>query len=354
MSQRMNRAALFEKLAPLSIERLREVVWTVYWRGSADVRERIEDALTLPSALPKPRRDAEPDTAALLFEVEQFVALARSGAYMGGTREVHRNERSKWRVTFRRLIDDAVRAVSAGDLDRGRRALEALLDLACDCHDHEYFHSDDPVAAMRLVVSDKVKLLWLAALEHEGFPAFVRRAAPQLIRWETRYGWTRTGFHAICEHEVPLADVIAELLRTRGGLDHWTAFADAYVTALGAAPKPSSYGWDREYGLKRRTDHLSRFHELLLERLAGTEAEDRLDRIATHPALAGPELLFFQARLAHRRGDLDDARRLVSESLHDLPGHHGFLAFAKQIAAPLPPRARAVAQKRERAAPLRG
>jgi hypothetical protein len=114
------------------------------------------------------------------------------------------------------LIDDASRAVSAGDLDRGRRALEALIDLACECQRHEYFHSDDPVAAMRLVVSDKVKLSWLAALEHEGFPAFVRRATPQLIRWETRYGWTRGGFHAICEHEVPLVDVVAEIMRSRG------------------------------------------------------------------------------------------------------------------------------------------
>jgi hypothetical protein len=353
MVQRMNRAELFEQLSPLSAERLREIVWTVYWRGSADVRERIEEALAPPSARPKTGRDAKIDAGALLAEVERFVALARSGAYLGGTREVHRTERSKWRVTFRRLIDDASRAVSAGDLDCGRRALEALIDLACECQGYEYFHSDDPVAAMRLVVSDKVKLSWLVVVEHEGFPAFVRRATPQLIRWEARYGWTRGGFHAICEHEMQLADVVAEIVRGRGGLDHWIAIADAYVDALGAALEPRGVGENREYELKRRTDRLTRFHELLLERLAGTEAEDRLDRIATHPALGGPELSFFKARLAHHRGDLDAARRLTSECLCKLPGHNGFLAFAKQIAAPLPPRAKAVAQKRERDVSLR-
>jgi hypothetical protein len=280
------------------------------------------------------------------------VSLARSGAYMGGTREVHRTERSKWRVTYRRLIDEATRAVSAGDLDRGRSALEALIDLACDCSSHNYFHSDDPVAAMRLVISDKVKLLWLAAIEREGFPAFVHRAVPQLIRWETTFGWTRSGLHAICEQEVQLADVVAELVRNRGGLDHWTAIADAYIDGLRMAPKPAGVGWDRDYALAHRTDRVSRFHELLFERLAGTEADDRLDRIATHPALAGPELLFFRARLAHRRGDLEAARRLASACLVERPGHDGFLEFANQIHAPLPPRARSIAREREQEANL--
>jgi len=212
MAQRMNRAELFEKLGPLSAERLREIVWTIYWRGSADVRERIEDTLAPPAPRPRPLRDAALDSQVLLAEVERFVALARSGAYIGGTREVHPTERSKWRVTFRRLVDDASRAVSTGDLDRGHRALEALLDLACECQDYHYFHSDDPVAAMRLVVSDKVKLLWLSSIEHEGFPVFVRRAMSQLVRWEMRYGWTRSGSHAICEQEVQLADVILRTL----------------------------------------------------------------------------------------------------------------------------------------------
>lgn len=352
MAQRMNRLELFEKLGPLSAERLREIVWTIYWRGSVDVRERIEDTLAPPSPKPKPRRDVAIDSRALLAEVEHFVALARSGAYIGGTREVHRTERSKWRVTFRRLVDDASRAVSAGDLDRGRRALEALLDLACECRDHQYFHSDDPVAAMRLVVSDKVKLLWLSSIEHEGFSAFVRRAMPQLVRWETRYGWTRSGCHAICEQEVQLADVISELMRSRGGLDRWTAVADAYLDALSSAPRPVNIVGEREYVLRRRTGYLSRFHELLLERMAGTEDENRLDRIAKHPVLAGPELSFFQARLAHRRGDVATARRLTSESLREVPGHGELLDFAKQIGAILPPRAQEIAREREREASL--
>jgi hypothetical protein len=42
---------------------------------------------------------------------------------------------------------------------------------------------------------------------------------------------------------------------------------------------------------------------MLLGRLAGSEAEDRLDRLAAHPGLGGPEHTFFQARLAQLRGD---------------------------------------------------
>jgi hypothetical protein len=82
---------------------------------------------------------------------------------------------------------------------------------------------------------------------------------------------------------------------------------------------------------------------LLLERLVDGEADDRLDRIATHCALAGAELTFFQARLAHQRGDLDRTRRLVHDSLLSLPGHSEFLAFAAEVDAPLPARAQQVA-----------
>src|SRR5882724_256915 len=46
--------------------------------------------------------------------------------------------------------------------------------------------SEDLVAAMRLVVADEVKLLWLAAIEPEGSLTFVRRGAPQFTRWEAR------------------------------------------------------------------------------------------------------------------------------------------------------------------------
>jgi hypothetical protein len=83
----------------------------------------------------------------------------------------------------------------------------------------------------------------------------------------------------------------------------------------------------------------------LLDRLAGSEAEDRLDQLAGHPALAGPELTFLRAWLARQRGDLDGARSLVQDCLQELPGHQGFASFAAEIGADLPPRARELADQ---------
>ena len=64
--------------------------------------------------------------------------------------------------------------------------------------------------------------------------------------------------------------------------------------------------------------------------------EDRLDRLAGHPALGGPELTFVQARLAQLRGDTDAARTLTEACLGRLPGHDRFADFAVQIGAELP------------------
>ena len=41
----MNREEFYAKVSPLDAEQLRKALWTLYWRGTAQVRERIEDAL---------------------------------------------------------------------------------------------------------------------------------------------------------------------------------------------------------------------------------------------------------------------------------------------------------------------
>jgi hypothetical protein len=41
----MNRDEFFAKLSPLDADQLRKVLWTLYWRGSGPLRERIEDEL---------------------------------------------------------------------------------------------------------------------------------------------------------------------------------------------------------------------------------------------------------------------------------------------------------------------
>ena len=83
--------------------RLRKVLWTVYWRGNAQLRERIEDELR-PQDQPKVKpKKQPPDPAGVLDEVTTFVELARDGAYMAGDRRVHHTERVKGRHTFRLL-----------------------------------------------------------------------------------------------------------------------------------------------------------------------------------------------------------------------------------------------------------
>ncbi|HVD02761.1 MAG TPA: hypothetical protein VNF75_01270 [Candidatus Dormibacteraeota bacterium] len=134
--------------------------------------------------------------------------------------------------------------------------------------------------------------------------------------------------------------------------DAWEQFTDCYLEALDEIARRAKAGANRSggssdgYRLRERTAALAERHHLLLDRLFGSEAEDSLDRLARHPALAGPELLFYQAQLAHRRGDLASARTLVHASLEQLPGHSEFLEFAQEIKAPLPPQAERIAAQR--------
>ena len=114
------------------------------------------------------------------------------------------------------------------------------------------------------------------------------------MRWESDYGWTRTGFGRVRERETSLADVLVRLLN----------------------------------------------------RLFGSDVEDRLDRLATHPALGGAALISLQAHFARRRGDVVAARGLVSDALDRVPGLRDYLASAKEIGAPLPGRARELARSR--------
>jgi uncharacterized protein YfiM (DUF2279 family) len=334
---------------------IRQQLATLYWRGSAATRERIEAEIEPePRDRPKRAQVAPVDPQWVLTEVREFVGLARAGAYMGGDRRVSPKERTRWRFTFQRLAADAREAVRRDDdaAGAGATALELLLDLAGELRGYEYFRSDDPVEAARFVVSDAVALLWRSAQDQHGFAAFAERAMPQLVRWESEDGWTRSGFGKISEKETKLAVVLAQMLPVP---DMWVGVADCYLAALDrvasddrARPKPS---W-QPAGQRRaqRTADLAQWHVMLLDKLIDSEAEDRLDRLAQHPALGGPELEFLRARLAHRRGDLSDARSLVAAGLEDLPGHRGMLEFAAQIDAPLPPRAQQIRDERSRLA----
>lgn len=245
---------------------------------------------------------------------------------------------------------DAEQALHGEDLDPAAAALELLIDLACEAREYDYFRSEDPMQAAGVVVSDAVERLWTAVRDAHGFAAFAERAAPQLIRWESPFGWTRHGSGRVADKERSLAAVLAGMLQAP---DHWDGFAARYLDALDAAVtgpastrRRSERSADRER--KERARALAGWHEMLVDRLAHSEAEGLLDRLAAHPALDGPELAFVQARLAHVRGEVDRARELVHGCLDQLPGHQGYLGFAEHIGAPLPARAQEVAARRLR------
>ena len=352
-ANRMNRDEFYAAVAPHDDVRLRKILWTLYWRGSAQLRERIEDELRPPEQPKvKPKRE-RPDPGTVLDEVTSFVELAEAGAYMAGDRRVHHTERSKWRHTFRRLVADALAALQADVPASAQQAVGKMVDLACDMRSYDYFHSDDPVEAAKFVVSEAVAALWESVLRHDGFAAFAGRVPEQLIRWEADYGWTRRGYGQVAEKETPLAVPLARLLATP---DMWRTFAESYLEALDEAGRADRkrprtvYGAFDETRHRRgtRADDLAAWHEMLLDRFAGTPEDDLLDRLVVSPALAGPELSFVRAQIAGRRGDVPQAAALVTECLKELPGRQEYQDFAVEIGAELPPRAREIVAERAR------
>ncbi len=277
----------------------------------------------------------------MLTDVTAFVALARSGAYLGGDRQVSPRERSRWRLTFRQLAGDAQAALRAGESGPAEEALALLIDLTCETRDYDYFRSEDPMEAAKFVVSDAVELLWGTQRDRYGFAGFADRAAPQLVRWESRFGWTRSGWGQLSEKETSLASVLARMLRAP---DMWAGFTERYLEALSEAglrdagarsgiwsgPGPGS---ERKYRRKWRADALAEWNLMLLDRLDGPDTGHLLDTLVAHPAIEGPERTLLAARLAQRRGDQDRARDLVRTVLKELPGHQEALVFAAETDA---------------------
>lgn len=342
-ANRMNREEFFAKLAPLDEAALQKVLWNLYWRGSAQLRERIETEIEPAEKARRVRAAAEPpDPYLVLMDVNEFAALARSGAYLGGDRQVSPRERSRWRLTFRRLAADAQAALRAQDSGPAEEALAQLIDLACETRDFDYFRSEDPMEAAKFVVSDAAELLWGTLRDRYGFAGFADRAAPQFVRWESRFGWSRSGWGQLSEKETSLASVLARMLQAP---DMWAGFTERYLEALSEAGRRdgarsgtwfgsgSGPGSEQKYRRKRRADALAQWNLMLLDRLDGPETGHLLDKLVAHPAIEGPERTLLAARLAQRHGDQDQARDLVRTVLKELPGHKEALAFAAETGA---------------------
>lgn len=105
---------------------------------------------------------------------------------------------------------------------------------------------------------------------------------------------------------------------------------------------------ETRYRRHQRAKDLAAWHEMLLDRFAGTPEDELLDRLAVSPALAGPQLTFLRARIAERHGDVAHAATLATECLKELPGDQEYLAFAVEVGAALPSRAIQIRAERRR------
>ena len=330
---RWNREQFFARLATLDQDQLAKTLWTIYWKGTKETRRRIEAELDPEPAGRQQAASAQPpDLEGTLDEVTEFVTLARAGAYMGRDRRVKPSERTHWRFAFRHLFKEAETALADPDPALGAEAMERLLDLARETGSYDYFRSDDPIEAARIVISDEVELLWARLRQHLDFPAFARRVAPQLLRWESKYGWTRSGFGRVAQSERPLAAVLEPLLTTR---DRWVTFADRYLEALEGAlsseVKGRQHAWNREHRRGERARDLALWHSMLIQHLLGGEGEDRLEQIVASQAISGPQVLFISARLALGRGEVAGARQMAVNLIQMAPGQPEFLGLAREL-----------------------
>ena len=98
-ANRMNRDQFYALMAPSDDARLRKILWTLYWRGNAQLRERIEDELRSPEQPRVKLKKELPDPGAVLDEVTTFVELAKDGAYMAGDRRVRSTTQRRGRTS---------------------------------------------------------------------------------------------------------------------------------------------------------------------------------------------------------------------------------------------------------------
>ena len=129
-----------------------------------------------------------------------------------------------------------------------------------------------------------------------------RRSSASAPAQADEYGAGPAGATVRSQKETPLAVPLARLLTTP---DMWRTFAESYLEALEAAGRADPrrprtiYGTfdETSYRRKERADDLAAWHEMLLDRFAGSPEDELLDRLAASPALAGPNFSSCARRL---------------------------------------------------------
>lgn len=92
---RMNRDEFHAKISGYDADQSGKILWTLYRRGFAPMRERIEAQLDPDgNARQQGQKAAPPSSTAVGEDVREFIALARSGACLAGDRPVSPEERT--------------------------------------------------------------------------------------------------------------------------------------------------------------------------------------------------------------------------------------------------------------------
>lgn len=271
VAKKFDRTQFFRTTSGFDRDDLEKMLWTLYWRGDARTRERVEELID-PSQVtvtaPTP-----PSAEVVRRNVKEFAALARAGAYLARDRRVSPKERTRWRFTYKDHFAQSFAALSAGTGEEIRPAVEAvstLITLACETEGFDYFRSEDPIEASKVVISEMVDQLWTGIGRALGPEELCRLSAVQIVHWERKYGWTRFGFGRTSEKESTLAEVLPRHLLTP---DMWSSFTEHFIHELDtvAGKKSPSYGT-----VSARTDALEPLNKSLIERLHASGADDRI------------------------------------------------------------------------------
>ncbi|GAA1873331.1 hypothetical protein GCM10009813_36990 [Brevibacterium marinum] len=256
------------------------MLWTLYWRGDARMRERVEDLID--PAQVTVTAPAPPSPKEVRRDVKEFAALARAGAYLARDRRVSPKERTRWRFTYKDHFTQSFAALTAGSGEEIRPAVEAvstLITLACETEGFDYFRSEDPIEASKVVISEKVDQLWTGIGRALGPEELCRLAAVQIVHWERRFGWTRVGFGRTSEKESTLTEVLPHHLLTP---DMWSSFTEHYVQELAEVGDKNS----ASYGtVSARTDALEPLNKSLIDRLNESGEDDRIDALLDNRGL---------------------------------------------------------------------
>jgi hypothetical protein len=195
---RMDRDEFFKRLSRLDEERLEKTLWSLYRRGNAEVRQRIESQLERGPAAPPFGDELHVAKRGERLELRRVsgatppLAGATPTLHLGTARRELPRQRRRWRLTVSRLGQDT--EVALQDDGREDRADEPvlLLELARDSREYELL-ADGSVDAPSVVVSDELSLLWSRPGIGLHWAKLGRQAMPPPVRREPSDGSRQIG-----------------------------------------------------------------------------------------------------------------------------------------------------------------